>query len=168
MTTNFQPVTKLSETPLEGGEDPAPWSAQWQVLTPHMREAGGSLGMVMNRLPPGNVGCPFHWHTHEDEIFYVVSGRGMLRYGEELQEIGPGDCVSCPAGTMTAHQIANPFEEDLMYLAAGRYDPHEVCGYPDTGKIMVRSLKKVGVLESQEYMQGEPDPPRIFKLSSER
>jgi uncharacterized cupin superfamily protein len=167
MKMKSNPVTKLSEAPVEGGEDPAPWASQWQVLTPHMRDAGGSLGMVMNRLPPGSVGCPFHWHTHEDEIFYVVSGRGVLRYGEELQDIGPGDCVSCPAGTETAHQIANPFEEDLMYLAVGRYDPHEVCGYPDTGKIMVRSLKKVGLLEAKPYMEGEPDPPRIFKLHAE-
>ena len=120
--------------------------------------------MVMCHLPSGNVACPFHWHTHEDEIFYVISGRGVLRYGEETREIGPGDCVSCPAGTGTAHQIANPFDDDLVYLAAGRHDANEVCGYPDTGKIMVRSLQKVGLLEGQPYMEGEPEPPLIFEL----
>lgn len=47
-----------------------------------------------------------------------------------------------------------------------RYDPHEVCGYPDNGKVMVRALKTVGRLERRDYMEGEPDPPRIFTLHS--
>lgn len=168
MGRTFEPVTNIADAPTEAGDDPSPWASEWQVLTPGMREAGGSLGMVMNRLTTGNVGCPFHWHTHEDEIFYVVSGRGVLRYGEQVREIGPGDCISCPAGTQTAHQIANPFAEDLMYLSVGRYDPNEISGYPDTGKIMIRSLQKIGLFESQPYMEGEPSPPRIFALHGER
>ncbi len=164
MSNAFRPITNINDAPSEGDESKGPWNAHYQVLTPNMREAGGRLGMVMNRLPAGAVGCPFHWHTHEDEVFYVVSGRGVLRYGETVQEIGPGDCISCPAGTKTAHQIANPNSEDLVYLAAGNYEPHEVCGYPDTGKIMVRSLQTVGTLQGQEYMDGEPTPPIIFEL----
>lgn len=167
MSTKFEAVTNLADAPVEGGDASAPWASEYQVLTPHMREAGGRLGMVMNRLPPGSVGCPFHWHTHEDEVFYIVSGRGVLRYGKTLRDIGPGDCISCPAGTKTAHQIANPYDEDLMYLAAGNYDANEVCGYPDTGKVMVRSLGTVGRLEAAEYMDGEPEPPRIFGLHDE-
>ncbi len=157
-------LTNLSDAPLEGTDGETPWNASYQVLTPHMREAGGKLGMVLNHLPPGGVGCPFHWHTHEDEVFYVVSGKGVLRYGDSVREIGPGDCISCPAGTRIAHQIANPFSEELVYLAAGNYDKHEVCGYPDTGKVMVRSLATVGTLEAQDYMHKEPSPPRIFEL----
>lgn len=162
MSNRFKPLTSLSEAkPITTGV--LPWKSQYQVLTPQMRGAGGRLGMVMNRLPPGNVGCPFHWHAHEDEVFYIVSGRGVLRYGDERYEIGPGDCISCPANTKVAHQIANPFAEDLVYLAAGNYEPHEVCGYPDTGKIMVRNLQTVGMLEARGYMEGEPDPPTILK-----
>jgi uncharacterized cupin superfamily protein len=165
MSTKFEAVTNLRDARVEGGADGAPWAGQYQVLTPHMRQAGGRLGMVMNRLPAGSVGCPFHWHTHEDEVFYVVSGRGVLRYGdEELREIGPGDCISCPAGSKRAHQIANPYDENLLYLAAGNYDAHEVCGYPDTGKILVRDLGTIGRMEATEYMDGEPEPPRIFGM----
>jgi uncharacterized cupin superfamily protein len=158
---DFDPVTNLDEAPTEGGGE-APWGATWKVLTPHMRAAGGSLGVVQNTLPPGNVGCPFHWHAREDEVFFVLSGRGVLRYGELEREIGPGDCISCPAGTRVAHQIANPFDADLVYLAIGPYDPDEVCGYPDSGKVMVRALRAVGMLEKRDYMDGEPDPPLIL------
>lgn len=156
-------VTNLEEAPEESmirGQ----WGHHWKVLTPAMRERGGKLGVTRNRVPPGCASVPFHWHTHEDEVFFVLSGRGVLRYGEHVREIGPGDCISCPAGTRIAHQICNPFEADLEYLAIGPYEPHEVCGYPDTGKVLIRSLQTVGTLEKQPYMHGEPDVPAIFGL----
>ncbi len=164
MSDDFDPITSVHHAAYESTGDAAPWSSKWKVLTPHMRAAGGKLGVVQNVLPPGNVGAPFHWHALEDEVFFVLSGRGVLRYGETMRELGPGDCVSCPAGRKVAHQIANPFDEDLVYLAIGNYEPHEVAGYPDTGKIMVRHLKQVGALEPRAYMEGEPDPPRVFEL----
>ncbi len=140
------------------------WGANYRILTPAMRPGGGSLGVNWMCVPPGRAPIPFHTHQHEDEVFYVLSGRGVLRYGDELREVGPGDCITCPAGTGTAHQIANPFAEELVYLAIGRHDPNEVCTYPDTGKVMVRSLQTVGRLEGTPYMDGEPDVPRIFDL----
>ncbi len=162
MSTAFSPITNLQDAPSEGGDAVAPWAAAWLVLTPHTREAGGRLGVVLNRLPTGSVGCPFHWHATEDEVFYVVSGRGVLRYGDETLPLGTGDCVSCPAGKQVAHQIGNPYEEELLYLAIGNREPNVVCGYPDTGKVMVRHTQTVGQLEAQEYLAGEPNPPKIF------
>ena len=101
-------------------------------------------------------------------MFFVLSGRGVLRYGDELRELREGDCVSCPAGTGVAHQIANPHSEDLIYLAIGRHDPDEVCTYPDTGKVMVRSLQRVGQLADEPYFAGEPDRPKILGLVDSR
>ncbi len=140
------------------------WGAKYRILTPAMRPSGGSLGVNWMCVPPGRAPVPFHTHQHEDEVFYVLSGRGVLRYGDELREVGAGDCISCPAGTGKAHQLANPFSEELVYLAIGHHDPHEVCTYPDTGKVMVRRLQTVGRLEGAPYMDGEPDVPRIFDL----
>lgn len=157
-------VTNRDQAPVEGGGGATPWASSWRVLTPQMRAAGGTLGVVENTLPPGSVGCPFHWHLHEDEVFLVLRGRGVLRYGDAIREIGPGDCISCPAGTRVAHQIGNPFTEDLVYLAIGPRDPNEICGYPDNGKVMVRALQTVGRLEKRDYMDGEPESPRIFEL----
>lgn len=140
----------------------------WKVLTPSMRPRGGALGVVRMRLSPGHATVPFHWHAREDEVFFILSGRGVLRYGDDLSELRPGDCVSCPAGTRNAHQIANPFDEDLLYLAIGPYDPDEVCGYPDSGKILVRSARRVGFMNDADYMAGEPERPRAIDLWEER
>jgi len=144
------------------------WGGAYKPLTPWMEAAGRRLGVSQSRLPPGRTTCPFHYHQLEDEVFFVLSGRGVLRYGDDLRELRPGDCVSCPAGTKIAHQIANPYDEDLVYLAIGPNDPNEVAVYPDTGKVMVRSLGRVGFLREADYYDGEPDDPKIFALTRAR
>jgi len=77
-----------------------------------------------------------------------------------------GHVVSCPAGTGVAHQVANTGDTDLVYLAMGNYEPREVCTYPDSGKVMVRSLMTVGRLDKTAYMDGEPPRPRILDMAS--
>jgi uncharacterized cupin superfamily protein len=136
-----------------------------RAMTPSMQPRGGSLGVSYSRVPPGKTMCPFHYHQREDEAFFVLSGRGLFRYGGDVRTVRAGDCISCPAGTGVAHQLANPFTEDLVYLAIGVNDPHEVCVYPDSGKVLVRSLQRVGFLENVDYFEGEPPTPKIFELA---
>ncbi len=144
------------------------FGGSWKVLTPGMLAAGGKLGVVEMRLSKGHTTCPFHHHLLEDEVFIVRSGRGVLRYGDDLREIGPGDCISCPAGTGVAHQIANPYDADLVYLAIGPREPHEVCAYPDSGKVLIRGMGRIGFLEDAGYSDGEPERPKIFDLWAAR
>ncbi len=140
------------------------WGHAFKVLTPSMRGKGGKLGVNQTRLPPGRAAGPFHHHRLEDEVFFIQSGTGWLRYGDELTPLKAGDCVSCPAATGVAHQIANTGDVDLVYLAIGNHDPEEVCAYPDTGKVMVRAFQQVGYLEKVPYMDGEPEKPKILDL----
>lgn len=141
------------------------YGAAFQSLTPSMVPRGGRLGINRMRLAKGRATCPFHYHLREDEAFVVLSGKGVLRYGDEVREIREGDCVSCPAGTQIAHQIANPYDQDLVYLAIGLFDPHEVCVYPDSDKVQVRGVKMRGHLTPKEYFDDEPQPPKIFALA---
>jgi uncharacterized cupin superfamily protein len=142
------------------------FGAAFQNLTPSMVPRGGKLGINRMRLSKGRTTCPFHYHLREDEAFFVLSGRGVLRYGDELREIRAGDCISCPAGTRVAHQIANPHDEDLVYLAIGAFEPHEVCVYPDSDKVMVRGVRMLGHLAAKDYFEDEPQPPRILELAA--
>ena len=108
-------VVNAADVPETVQMDDAHWGSAYKPLTPALdalgQQGGGArLGMNLSRVPPGRSGCPFHAHAREDEVFYVISGRGLFRHGDTVREIGPGDCISCPAGTGTAHQIANPFE----------------------------------------------------------
>ncbi|MEO8183627.1 MAG: cupin domain-containing protein [Deltaproteobacteria bacterium] len=166
MSDTYDHVTNVRDVEEIDNTAGAHWGGFDRPLTPFMRPKGGKLGVSHLRLPPGRTVCPFHSHQLEDEVFFVLSGKGILRYGDDVREICAGDCVSCPAGTGIAHQIANPFEEDLVYLAIGPHEPNEVAVYPDSGKILVRSLKRVGYLEATEYLRGELEVPKIFALAA--
>lgn len=168
-------VVNQAEVPEERQFDGEHWGSASKALTPALDALGRlekglrpRLGMNLSRVPPGRSGCPFHAHAREDEVFYVLAGRGLFRYGDEVLEIGPGDCISCPAGTGIAHQIANPFDEDLLFLGVGLNDGHEVCTYPDSGKVMVRSLRRIGLFEATEYGHGEGVRPRLLDMRPTR
>jgi uncharacterized cupin superfamily protein len=160
-------IVNMNDLP-ERDATAGPYGAAYMSLTPSMVPRGGKLGINRMRLRQGQTTCPFHYHLREDEAFFVLEGRGVLRYGEMLQDLRAGDCVSCPAGTGTAHQIANPYPEDLIYLAIGPFDPHEVCVYPDSDKVLVRGVKMRGKLAAKEYFDDEPTPPKIFELFAQR
>lgn len=157
-------VVNIADGEWKDFEESAHCRGKFKPLTPAL--SGVRLGVNISRLPPNAVGCPFHTHAVEDECFYVISGRGVLRYGDALHELKAGDTVSCPAGTGIAHQIGNPYDEELVYLGIGPNDPHEVCTYPDSGKIMVRALHQRGRLQvTTAYMDGEPETPRLLEMT---
>ena len=94
------------------------------------------LGYSYDVVPPGKRGCPFHSHRGEEEMFFIVKGKGLLRYGAETRKIRAGDVICCPTGgPETAHQIVNDSDAPLAYLSVSTMLPAEVCEYPDSKKI---------------------------------
>jgi uncharacterized cupin superfamily protein len=94
------------------------------------------LGYSYDVVPPGKTGCPFHSHRAEEEMFFIVRGTGLLRYGSETRPIRAGDFICCPTGGPdTAHQIINDSQEELAYISVSTMMPAEICEYPDSGKI---------------------------------
>jgi uncharacterized cupin superfamily protein len=94
------------------------------------------LGYSYDVVPPGKCSCPFHSHRAEEEMFFIVKGRGTLRYGEERRAIRAGDVICCPTGgPETAHQIVNDSDGDLAYLSISTMKQVEICEYPDSKKI---------------------------------
>jgi uncharacterized cupin superfamily protein len=160
-----RPIVNIDEVEWTADAEQGMWGGDSKALSPFLNAKPGGLRMNVSRVRKGHTYCPFHYHMREDEIFYVLSGRGVLRYGDELYELRAGDCVSLPAGTKIAHQLANPYDEDFVYLGVGLHDPDEVCVYPDSGKVMVAGIGTVGVLTKTEYMHGESiERPKIFDL----
>ncbi len=94
------------------------------------------LGYSYDVVPSGKRSCPFHSHRGEEEMFFIVKGRGTLRYGNETRAIRAGDVICCPVGgPETAHQIVNDSDAELAYLSVSTMLPAEICEYPDSGKI---------------------------------
>ena len=94
------------------------------------------LGYSYDIVRPGKRSCPFHSHRAEEEMFFIVRGEGLLRYGDETRRIRAGDVICFPTGgAETAHQIVNDSDADLAYLSMSTQMPAEVCEYPDSKKI---------------------------------
>ena len=70
-----------------------------------------SLSMGVYRLPAGGVD-PQSPHT-EDEVYYVVSGRALIRVGDEDRSIGPGSIVYVAASV--PHRF-HAIEDELIVL----------------------------------------------------
>ena len=94
------------------------------------------LGYSYDVVPAGKSACPFHSHRAEEEMFFIVRGVGLLRYGTESRKIRAGDFICCPTGgAETAHQIINDSDAELAYISVSTMMPAEVCEYPDSQKI---------------------------------
>lgn len=98
--------------------------------------ASGSVGIGLARIqvPAGGWSTPAHEHGAEEEIFYVLAGRGLAWQNGESAEIGPGDCiVYLPGhGAHTVHAL-----EPLDLLAFGPRIEIEVTGLPRLGMTRV-------------------------------
>ncbi len=101
------------------------------------RLGADKLGYRVVELLPGCKAWPAHLHHVNEEMFFVLSGAGILRYGDETFALSSGDVVGCPAGTAHAHQIINTSDAPLRYLAVSTMLEPEVCEYPDSGKLAV-------------------------------
>jgi quercetin dioxygenase-like cupin family protein len=55
-----------------------------------------------------------HLHEQGDELFYVVSGKGVATIGDVEQPIGPGDVIFVPASGI--HRIRNLENDDSLVV----------------------------------------------------
>ncbi|WP_075937622.1 cupin domain-containing protein [Halosegnis longus] len=100
---------------------------------------GEDLGCSLYELDPGDRPWPLHYHTGNEEAFYVLAGEGTLRRGEEREDVAlePGEYVACPADASGAHQIVNDGDEPLRYLAISTMHEPDVLIYPEVNGLGV-------------------------------
>ena len=153
-------VVNLDELQLEQGSQGNKFA--WASARIGPKLGAKDLGYSYDVVPPGKRSCPFHSHHAEEEMFFIVRGKGTLRYGSESRPIRAGDVICCPTGgAETAHQIVNDSDADLAYLSVSTMAPAEVCEYPDSNKVgaygrsetRLRHLTEAGA--SVDYWKGE-------------
>jgi uncharacterized cupin superfamily protein len=131
-------------------------------------EASGSVGVGLRRiqLPAGGWSTPAHEHGLEEEIFYVLEGRGLSWPNGATAEIAAGDCiVYLPrAGAHTVHALE---PVDVLAFGLRRWD--EALGFPRLGMSLVGQRivrSEPGRIEGapaqfvHESRVGPPDLPR--------
>jgi uncharacterized cupin superfamily protein len=119
-------------------------------------------GLQHVRLPAGMMGWPPHVHAADEEMFVVLEGQGLLLlYNASRPEEPPaehrvaaGDVVARPAGTGVAHAF-RAVGEDMVYLAYGERQGHDLVYYPRSRKIAFAGLGVLTRIEPCGYWDGE-------------
>ena len=70
-----------------------------------------------------------HYHPEAEEVFYIISGKGIVGVGEnsEESEIVQGDTIWVPKGAV--HWLYNPFDEACEILFIYAAPSLESAGY---------------------------------------
>ena len=100
--------------------------------------AAKQCAVSVYEIPPGKTAYPYHSHTMNEESFYILQGKGVVRTPNGVLEVAPGDFLFFPADESGAHLITNPSEtETLVYIDFDTENSIDVAFYPDSGKIGV-------------------------------
>lgn len=94
-------------------------------------------GVHLTTLPPNNISTVPHWHSNEDEWFYVIKageGARIVLYEDgatepKEEEVKTGDFFGFPAATKTGHAFKTGADE-MIYLLGGSRRPIEIAHYP--------------------------------------
>jgi uncharacterized cupin superfamily protein len=93
------------------------------------------LGYNVTVVAPGKRAFPFHNHHANEEMFFVLDGEGVLRFGAQEFTVRKGHFIACPAGgPQVAHQLVNTGSTELRYIAVSTTIDTDVWQYPDSGK----------------------------------
>jgi uncharacterized cupin superfamily protein len=106
----------------KGASYPAPFDAPCaERVRKRLGDAGGltDFGVNLMRLPPGNWSSQRHWHSHEDELVYMLEGEVVLIEdgGETL--LRAGDCAAFAKNSGNGHHMINKSGATAVYLEIG-------------------------------------------------
>ncbi|MCL2285508.1 MAG: cupin domain-containing protein [Firmicutes bacterium] len=110
---------------------------KYEVASPN---EGNQTVAAFYVLPPGKSNYPFHYHTTNEEVFYVISGKGILETFDGKHPITVGDIFVCPVGKGGAHKITNTSEtENLVYLDVDTNKTPDIAYYPHSNRVGIRA-----------------------------
>jgi len=138
------------------------YGSRYRVLS-DTRGEGRTIGIAYEELPPGKQSAPFHYHLFEEEHIVALAGEATLRLGDKRHPIKAGDYVAFPAGQRAGHCLVNETDAPFLFIIIGDRELHDVCVYPDSGKILIRGLDGSVMRhgEGLDYWEGERADEKI-------
>jgi uncharacterized cupin superfamily protein len=131
-----------------------PWNPKSEVAGTWMGRRAGleRTGVSLARLAPGKESFAYHRHHMEEEWIYILSGRAVAHIDGQDYALAPGDFVAFPTPSV-AHNLGNPFDEELVYLMGGENRTEEIADFPTLDRRMV---KLGGELTIYKLSDGKP------------
>jgi uncharacterized cupin superfamily protein len=134
MNANRPGIDAMSLEPRTGSGYPEPYRSR--VLPREKRALGDAFGLQtvginLTVLPPGKESSMRHWHTHEEEFIFVLSGEVVLVTDAGEQVLKAGMCAGFPLGTQDGHQLVNRGTQPATYLEVSNRNIADRAFYPD-------------------------------------
>ena len=87
-------------------------------------------------VPPGKSAVPYHFHLQNEEVFFILSGNGLLKTPKGEQMVSGGDFLYFPNSENGAHKLTNISKnEPLVYADFDMLHDPEIAFYPDSDKV---------------------------------
>ncbi len=100
------------------------------IVSPELAATRALLCGRMDYLP--GASSPYHYHVGCEHFFYVVEGRGKVRFEDREVPLEEGTLVFITEGEK--HQLLNPFDRPLKMLEfqiPNRFSTEILEGSPD-------------------------------------
>lgn len=139
--------------------DVGPMGADWSALG----SAAGAdrIGLRRIRISPGKQSTPVHAHYGEEEIFYVLRGRGWSWQESGVYEIGEGDVILHRDGGPAHTAVAG--DDGLDVLAFGDNLRHEAVRFPRVSAAwiggMIFDVRKIHQFQLEAEQAGPVELP---------
>jgi uncharacterized cupin superfamily protein len=88
------------------------------------------LVLAQDEMPPDTHNTDLHFHTAREEAWFVRSGSGIARLGEDAHEVRPGSFWFARENTGVGHRVeVGP--EGMQLVTIGDLIPGDICIYPE-------------------------------------
>lgn len=131
MTKRIDPAAL---SPVIGTLYPPPFDAPCRARErKRLGDAAGltQFGVNLLKLPPGVWSSQRHWHTHEDEFVYVLSGEVVLVTDAGEEVLRAGEAAGFPAGDANGHCLQNRSAAAALVLEIGTRVAANAAYYSD-------------------------------------
>src|SRR5229473_165557 len=84
-----KPLVNVADVPLMDRGHGERFSVRWGRIGPAIGLT--NLGCALHVVPPGKRAFPFHAHHVADELFFILSGTGEYRFGDQSFSVRDGN-----------------------------------------------------------------------------
>jgi len=123
------------------------------------KEDSENYSVSVYEVPPGKSAVPYHYHLRNEEVFFILSGTGLLKSPTGEQRVTAGDYLYFPNNEGGAHKLTNISDsEPLVYADFDILHDPEVAFYPDSDKVGIFGKGHRVILplsEQMNYYDGE-------------
>jgi uncharacterized cupin superfamily protein len=119
-------IRNLAELPLDEGR-----AGRLAYATRGVHDMGADkLVLAEDTMPPDTHNTDLHFHSAREEAWYVRSGSGVARLGDDAHPLVAGSFWLCRENTGVGHRIeVGP--DGMRLVTMGDLIPGDVCVYPE-------------------------------------